>query len=719
MKCILHYNEQNQLEAVTPNGQPSILFENLNNMFGEEISKELYSLTQTEGYKDLTKSLVDNHRRTLIDKLQLPPKMDVTPDMVGVLDIKVSTVNNKLVYEPTVDGEKIGALRLIKYGDGYRVDSVTISEDFRGQGVGTDLYKRAINDLLKEGKSLYSLKVRAPFADKIWTSLVKDGIATKSGNDYKVSAFPKSIDKNGETDVETLGNYANSSNENLNREGLISAQNTAISFGVNNNKQLAEKLEKAFVKQGFIVFDKSAMMKAGYSEYEASKIMSDEKLQESIKTNFPKVKNTEFEVEYDADFIVPKSADVGMFGKLEAQNPYIVEKNKKPLTNIKTIQNNKIINKISDTEIVLFKSYPLKPKNISNDLQELFNTIRVSREDVLIEKYKTLQKVTDEIKKEVVEYGIDLKDISNRIYPINELKSFVQSLENYIKFPTRDFAKKYDDFFDITTIQTTPSQSKNLSEIIVETELSEYELFKNYGLIRKLNDLYIKVAKIDNLFDIYKMLPNSEKTIEEIQSKIPLMQVTDENTDSDILAQLYMYKSYLGVPIETKSNKQIDFIDIKEIIDNPYLKATFRGIELINDDPITAANADLYRKEKPKEVSQEQIYDDNKSKRLQALQNPEQFLRIESDYVNREDGIIETKNNTNTFLKINDSVYEQIYNYENLSFYKEVDSSEQNLSNVDFSKYFPLATSTEKIIEKTDLNKSQIEKINKDFFDCK
>lgn len=622
--------------------------------------------------------------------------------------------NGKLVYEPTFKGQKMGALRLTPHKNGYKVDSVVVYDRFKNKGVAKRLYNFTIKDLVRQGKSLYSLNIRAPYAENIWNNLVEQGVAKKQGKDYVVEATPENLK---EADVKTVVEYANSTLEPLSREETISAKDSAISFGVTSSSELSQKLKEAFIDEnGAFIFDRKKMEKAGYNSYETTKVMSDLALQDKIRNLIPRLKNTSFELEYDQAFVKP-SSEINDFGKQVSENPYIVERNERPQENVKVIKDGEIVDKIGDTEETLKRTYPIEPKAVSQELSYMFNTIQNVTENVAIEEYKEVQKVVKAIKKEAVEFGVDLKDAENRIIPIQKLKSFMKSLNNYILNPTKDFAKDYDTFFEINEVETEP---KTTEGILLDTDLTEYELFKNYNLVRKEGNVYTEVedTSLEDIYTNFFIQQENLKTKEEVQAKTVELEVEDFNVDSEVLEAMYMWKSFLGYPIKTKSNTKPDFIDIKEAINNPYKKVTSKGVELINNDPITESNSKLFEKEK-EDYSAELDVDINLDKRKAVLEGKVTIEKIKTDYNYAEDNVLITKNNENYFVRTPQGTFEKVYEEGDLSFYKKVISEDKNLSNMDLTKYFNQQVFSENIIEaKQYYSAEELKEINDKYFAC-
>ena len=179
-----------------------------------------------------------------------------------------------------------------------------------------------------------------------------------------------------------------------------------------------------------------------------------------------------------------------------------------------------------------------------------------------------------------------------------------------------------------------------------------------------------------------------------------------------------MWKSFLGYPIKTKSNVKPDFIDIKEVINNPYKKITSKGVELINNDPITESNSKLFEKEK-EDYSAELDVDINLDKRKAVLEGKVTIEKIKTDYNYSEDNVLITKNNENYFVRTPQGTFEKVYEEGDLSFYKKVISEDKNLSNMDFTKYFNQQVDIENIIEaKQYYSAEELKEINDKYFAC-
>lgn len=87
------------------------------------------------------------------------------------------------IYDIIYDNKKIGnfELPLDLEGSSVLIGDIEINEKYRGKGLGIETYKSAINLSPKPIESLLA----SPEANRVWESLVRQGIAEKTENGYK------------------------------------------------------------------------------------------------------------------------------------------------------------------------------------------------------------------------------------------------------------------------------------------------------------------------------------------------------------------------------------------------------------------------------------------------------------------------------------------------------------------------------------------------------
>jgi ribosomal protein S18 acetylase RimI-like enzyme len=555
------------------------VYDKIETLVGNDFSNPLYRVREMAGYtfEDRFAPFKSQDEITdVVEKSNLPQEVKdeytqavTSQDKPGYskltkkpsLKIEVKEVNGRLVVEPLVNGTKAGALRMLPYEDGYRVDSVAVYDKYQNKRLGTRLYQEAIKFLLKSQTPLYSLKVRSENAKKIWDKFVEIGVAQKVGEDY-IAPNKGGLDKNNEAAPSDVMQYANTTEEKLSKEETAEAIDLAVSLGVESSQEAVAILKDAFLENNSFVFDKKKMKKAGYNDYEITKILTDVNLQNQIKNNLAKLENTDFSAPLmDAQ----TSPEIGIFGKQKV-------KPKVKTGNVKTVnEQGEVVDKVSDTKELLRKTYP---DTLPNDMPQIASSLLKSSENVVNTHNELFYKTLNDLKDAALDLGVDLKDIENRVFPLENFKSFVNSLMEYYANPSDAFAEVYDEFFENygTEKATKPTMS---------TPYTEYELFDKFNLVRN-GDEYVKVEDVE-------IEPSAER-----QAKIPQLEVEDFAVDFDKLEKLVYHKEQLGAEMKTLQKPLVEEINLKEIKKNPYLKATSEGVKLVSEDPLTAQKAELY-----------------------------------------------------------------------------------------------------------------------------
>ena len=559
MNCRIIYKDNKIDHVQAENGERSILFDSLKDIFGAEKALELYALTEEDGYKQKIQEKVRSF--VGVTEEQIDKVSNLLNKKPTSLKIEVKEVNGRLVVEPLVNGTKAGALRMLPYEDGYRVDSVAVYDKYQNKRLGTRLYQEAIKFLLKSQTPLYSLKVRSENTKKIWDKFVEIGVAQKVGEDY-IAPNKGGLDKNNEAKPSDVMQYANTTDERLSKEETAEAIDLAVSLGVETSEEAVAILKDAFLENNAFVFDKKKMKKAGYNDYEITKILTDVNLQNQIKNNLAKLENTDFSAPL---MDVQTSPEIGIFGKQKV-------KPKVKTVNVKTVnEQGEVVDKVSDTKELLRKTYP---DTLPNDMPQIASSLFKSSENVVNTHNDLFYNTLNDLKNAALDLGVDLKDIENRVFPLENFKSFVNSLMEYYANPSDTFAEVYDEFFENYGAEkaTKPTMS---------TPYTEYELFDKFNLVRK-GDEYVKVEDVE-------IEPSAER-----QAKITQLEVEDFAVDFDKLEKLVYHKEQLGAEMKTLQKPLIEEINLKEVKKNPYLKATSEGVKLVSEDPLTAQKAELY-----------------------------------------------------------------------------------------------------------------------------
>jgi hypothetical protein len=89
------------------------------------------------------------------------------------INFDIHIINGRKVVLATMNHKKVGALRLKPFLNSYQVDDVMVRKEYRKQGIGTEMYRLA-ND---EVGPLYSDKSQTNDAKYVWKKLLKNGEA--------------------------------------------------------------------------------------------------------------------------------------------------------------------------------------------------------------------------------------------------------------------------------------------------------------------------------------------------------------------------------------------------------------------------------------------------------------------------------------------------------------------------------------------------------------
>lgn len=758
-------------------------------------------------------------------------KVGLMPSWISELNIKSS--GERMIAE--VNGSKVYFRNQInpinnKATGKVEMELVETPEELRGQGRAREAFNTALKYTDSIGKStVLTISSRDKSTTNAGLSKFYTSLGYTKTSDFEMQRparvlGPKNYDENGEPSVKDLMEYKDSSKDSLSLEHQIIARNTAIALGVNTSTELVSKLESAITKSGVISFNLVSLQRGGvFNKYEATKIMNSKDLQISIKDAFLKLKNTEsFELEYDKNFIAISGTGINIFGKQEVENPFIVEtelakdiagipeedivdnllpnlgtkytSDSKFRDTVNSIAANNILTTVKVIKDGLLEEKTVDVENtIANTLIDIENNklaenIRFINEDISEETWNEnpnlIVKVLESIKKQAIDSGIDLRDISTRslsnsredvLYMLDIIENL---LENGVTNQNiREFSVVYKNFFELDNVETQVINTDSEFDTIVESDMSEYQLFKNFGLVKKQADIYRQTEEqsLDELYEAMleypEMLPEDVTNIDELKSfvekDITNLEISDYEIDPDNLAKMYLYKKFFGFTLSARPVKVsteglsrvtadpeylvVEFV--KEFnkwileTENKYFSVTNKGIELVEKDPLSKAEAILTVPEEfIKDLSEydaisknlnlgitsdELVFEDYDSQSQQReffANNPESAKKISGDYLYIEDGVLAVKNETETFIRTPQGVFEMIYEAGNVKFYNKLPSIDGNfklvsldkpLSDVNFNKYQYLENTPDVFkVAKNYYTKQELEQIDREYFNC-
>lgn len=771
---------------------------------------------------------------------QVYDMMKFADQKLGLMPMWVSKANYTSLEDRRsieVDGSKIFFRNQINPITGeatgkIEMELIETPVELRGQGKARETFKTALKYTDSLGKAtVLTIASRDKFTTDAGLERFYSSLGYYKTSDFEMERNPKKVlpasyDENGEPGVKDLMEYINatSTTDPLSIEEQIISRNVALAMGAKSSEELIANLEKAILKNGMFVFDKNILQKSGvFNKYEAVKIANSLPLQRSIKTAFLQLKNTEpFTLEYDENFVSVNGSQLNIFGKQEVTNPFIAESElaldiagmeveevegyltpdfgQKYINNPKFKQVVDSIakeNRFADVKVVKDGALVDKTVEIEDTIAntlideenlELAENIRYINEDISEEVWdenpNLVSKVLEGIRKDAINSGIDLRDISTRVLSNSreDVLYLLDTVENLLQDGltdqnVREFAVAYREFFDLNNPEAKVIRTDNEFDVVVEANMSEYELFKNFGLVKKQGDIYRQTEEqsLDSLYDAMleypELLPADISTVDELKSfvekEVTNLEVSDYEVDPDMLAKMYLYKRYFEFPLVaraaqvnteglnkvTSSPEYLITEFVKEFnkwvleTENKYFKVTEKGIELTEKDPLSKEEAILTVPEEfLKDLSEydalsknlnlgieskELVFEDYDSQSQQRdffANNPNYAKKLSGDYLYIEDGVLAVKNETETFVRTPQGVFEMIYEAGNVKFYNKLPSIDSNfkliglekpLSDINFNKYQYLENSPSEFKKaKNYYTKQELQQIDDEYFNC-
>ena len=708
------------------------------------------------------------------------------------------------------------------------LDLLQTEERDRGQGYAKEALSKFLEYTDVIGKDVYlvvvprDLETNAERLKELYKSF-----GFKETSEFEMvrkaqDVLPEDFDNNGEPSIKMLLEFSSNTTKKLSNTETAQAHNTAIALRVKSSVELRKILEDTFVKNGIVSFSKEIMSKNGYNIYEIDQIQNSPELQKQIKEAIMALRNTEdFILDYDERFASADSSEIGLFGKQIANNPYVAEielaqelagVNEDDVTDsltedmasqyttdpnfkkaidtmakdyrnlqVMAIENGGLVEKKASIEGAL-KNGLIDTHNekVSQDIDDLANGIEprfwnTSKNEI----YAILKRLG----KEAVNNGIDLQDIYLKVMTKSraQILQFFSEMETMLENPTdiniKYFSEVYGRMFDLDTENTRLVKTNSKFDIVLDTNLSEYELFDKFGLVKKQEGIYRKTTpkSLEELYNAFfantKLLPKEVTSLEELQAYVQKnlgkLEVSDFQVDTDNLEKVFLYKKFFKFGLSTQpASVKVSGVE-KITLDEEYLKKDFvqhigkwiletqnknfkiteNGIELVNTDPISKAEAILTIPQDWKEdfaqydnlsktlnlgLEQEddvyQEFNREKENRLEAINNPNEVPKIKGEYSYIEGGVLAAKNEANNIVRTPIGIFEMSYQSGNVKFFNKLTPSEGNyktieaekpFSDIDYKKYTYLETTPEVFKHSKEYySKAELKQINDDYFGC-
>lgn len=157
------------------------------------------------------------------------------------------------------------------------------------------------------------------------------------------------------------------------------------------------------------------------------------------------------------------------------------------------------------TESQILHTYD--PTQNTHSIQEDVVFLLSIDNDVISANTSPAQDILHRIEQATIELGLDTVGLAETQQSIEELKEYLSALSQFLYNPVESvssYAQAHNDFFSIQETQDRPVvlsiQGNDL--MVIQSQKSEYELYRDYGVIRIQGDVFKKVSKeTENLFE--------------------------------------------------------------------------------------------------------------------------------------------------------------------------------------------------------------------------
>lgn len=699
-----------------PNGKESILYKDLEKEVGAEKAKELFITAHTKTFENkVIQPLLTSYKERV--KNLLPLRRDA--------EFRQTDVNGIKTIHLYSGKQKIGRIQTENYKDGVKIKTVMVNDDAKGQGYGTALYNKLIQDNISQGLAVYSDQYRTEDADRIWESLKNKGLT----NGKVVRALSKDFDANGEIYADKVLEYFE--NTQSSAEPLKPTEIVAIKQSINKDiEDLYDTMREAFYKGNvFSPTQKSLKTSGIYSDYETGKILDDINLQATIYSTIQSLKQEENPIsveEFGKEEFKTNTNKINFIGKLEATNPlkeenlYVeenggldyVEDQKIPLDKYKRIP---VLNEKGEaiqTEMLYEKAVKVV------ESQSLFDALEVAIDAPLeLDITKLESAITEKLK----DYGIDISTLSRTDYPV---------LFEYLKDPSQENTIVLEEalgFEREAKQKVVEISDKNRSYVYLETNKTEQQLFNELSLVQTNNpNVYHKVNKVesDEIIAFIKERDGIEGVLTELQAykkyfEYTTPQILEEPISGDFTGGLeYLQNQFVADFAAEKLKNPNKF--------NELFKITDKDIELVSNDSLTLEMVKAYIKENVdfgKEMTQYSLLSKNipnlinaqkATPRVEAINNYKNLPQVSGKFIRVDNEVLVANTETKSYIMQGNDLFELQEKDGNLNFYAKLEkNNDSNYYNLNPSAPQEINTAEYKYLQTKDEVAPKIKKLAK------
>ncbi len=653
MKCLIKGNK-----VFSSNGEESILFKELEKDLGATKAMDLFVLSHTNTFKkDVITPLINQNIKKVRDAVTA-----LKPSETLNVTYKVKQVNGFETIQMYEGKKLLGYIRLKPYKEGYQIERVLLSAGVQpGRGLGTELYKKAIQYSFGKDTSLYSDQAFTPQAKKVWDKLSEVGVVTKSDGRNKVEITSKEdFYSNGEIKKEILVDYANRQEATIEALSNVEQENISIQFQqFPDLDSLTQKLEDTFIKDGLFNPTFKSLKSSGlYTDFEVNNILSDISVQANIKDTLERLKNT-------------PNKEIKQINKPSEKTTEVT-----PLGTLKKV----FIEEEQGIEIPQIKEdgTPFKEQIIYDEAVKLVDDPKI------LEALNALQNAPDSVDttnlenkviKWLYNFGIDLDYLNKEMIP---------SLREFILAPTEANIEAFTEIYQPQQQKTKIVKIENEQRdyVYLDTNRTEQELFEDLSLIKTGTDkVYHRVIKVD--FGQMREALDLDDSVSEIDAYKTYYNYPLEDKKTEVINGVftgdynYLTNEFIAdFNIKMLNNKGNEFYD--------QFKITEKGIELVGNVELVKAyikdgvaqaedlvNYSVISKTMPN--LNEQI---NMDAQIEAINSPNSVSEPNSSYIKIDENILAVKNETEQYVRVDGEIYELKNQDGDLSFFAKLGKNE-------------------------------------------
>lgn len=568
------------------------------------------------------------------ESLNLPIGVKVSIQLDTKPTLKSKTVGNIKSIAIFTKGERIGGLRINSSSGVDVVERTVIAEEFRGQGLGSYLYKKVVDKYFNDGKRLVSDITLNEGTRKIWEGLVAKGKAERIyGGRFQTIVTEDTAIEDTLADIQK-------SDESLTDEEKIDVRNLMFVLGVNTTAELKSILSK-ITHNGVMDFSSESLEQI-FDKYVAENIIANKDVQEAILKMYNRLDSTDIEdIEYSKVF-AKSFLKANRYGTKEATDPIAEEKR---ITDILANINpdEKVIDILPEEYVPDYLNNPefkewadnvaktavkAEVKEIQDgevvpkqefSLEELRNKIGTETPrgvEITLDRARrgigTFQNIKEALRRYFEAIGLIFKNFQERIndwLAIDEALELASDVKEYINTQNNETLTRIQDlsralFSEGNVITETVNISEELKgrqPILIRIESStipEIDMMRRFGYIKVADNLYVEVERdsVDEIISLAhqdssvnpRNLPLDEfyEDMKELAFGMGLTSWSVEDTVAN-----YLYKRYLG--IETNPKEVLKTVSDVPVIIEDYGYITTEFVKDFNQYLIQEGNTDF------------------------------------------------------------------------------------------------------------------------------